>query len=256
MVASRGVSFQRSAGGEPRRHDVALLVGHLGDIAGRHGARAHRVDLDLMRVEADVLGAVEEHALGRGMHARPERLAGVAHAAAGHDRVHGHLGVRLLGGGAGSGLPRARRGKPRHRRHAGGRDRPGPPGAAFAGVTGIVEMADHRTDQKDDGDDHPVEARREHQRVVIGDHQEDDWQGQIVVVHRALLARFAQRRVGLLAREQRGHRLLLIGDDDDEDIRHHDGADQRADLGEGAAPAEHMGEAVGECDQEDVAHER
>ena len=117
-------------------------------------------------------------------------------------------------------------------------------------------MTDDRADREHDGDDQPVEARREHQRIVVGDHQEDDRQREIVVVYRTLLGLFAPARVRRLACQQRGHGLLLVRDDDDEDVCHHDGADQRADLGKGAAPAEHMGEGIGEADQKDVAHER
>ena len=90
---------------------------------------------------------------------------------------------------------------------------------------------------------------------MIGDHQEHDRQREIVVVDRALLGLLAPCGVGLLGGEQRRDRLLLVRDDDDEHVRHHDRADQRADLSKGAAAGEHMREAIGEPDEKDVSHQ-
>ena len=73
---------------------------------------------------------------------------------------------------------------------------------------------------------------------------------------RALLGLLAPCRVGLLGSEQRRDRLLLVRDDDDEHVRHHDRADQRPDLGKGAAAAEDMREAIGERDEKDVSDQR
>ena len=47
-----------------------------------------------------------------------------------------------------------------------------------------------------DGDDQPVEAGGEEQRIVVAEHQEDDRQRQIIVVDRALLADLAPARIG------------------------------------------------------------
>jgi hypothetical protein len=55
-------------------------------------------------------------------------------------------------------------------------------------VTRIEEMPDDRTDREHDGDNEPVEARGEQERVMIADHQEHDRQREIVVVDRARLA--------------------------------------------------------------------
>src|SRR3546814_6480300 len=46
-------------------------------------------------------------------------------------------------------------------------------------------------------EDQPVPAAGEGQRIVVGDHGEDDRQGEIVVVQRALLGLRAQLRVRL-----------------------------------------------------------
>ena len=53
--------------------------------------------------------------------------------------------------------------------------------------------------------------------------------------------------------DHRVDRLALVRDDHDEDIRHHDRADNRADLGKGAEPAEDMREAVSQRDKIDIA---
>ena len=73
-------------------------------------------------------------------------------------------------------------------RHAGRRDAPGPPRAALAVMPRIEEVADHRADRQHDGDDQPVVTGGEKQRIMVAQHQKDDRQGQIIVVHRALLA--------------------------------------------------------------------
>ena len=100
----------------------------------------------------------------------------------------------------------------------------------------IEEMPDHRADGEHDGDDQPIETGREKQRIVIAQHQKNDRKCQVVVVHRALLAERTPSWIGLLSGEHRLDGLLLIRNDDHKDVRHHDGADKRADLGEGAWP--------------------
>jgi hypothetical protein len=88
---------------------------------------------------------------------------------------------------------------------------------------------------------------------VVGDHHEHDRQGEVIVVGRALLAAPAVHGVGRAPGDQVGHHLALAGDDHHQHVGRHDGADQRADLHEGAARAEHLGEDVGQRDDEDEA---
>jgi hypothetical protein len=57
----------------------------------------------------------------------------------------------------------------------------------------------------------------------------------------------AERRIGRFAGCQRGHRLLLIGDDDEEDVGRHDRAEQRADMEKCGPAAEHVGEGEREA---------
>ena len=205
-------------------------------------------------MSADAVGIVEHDALGRRVHTRPYGLVAVAHAAAREDRILRRLDIDAVGTRADVGGSGSR--QPSHGEHAGSSHAPRPPRAAFTLVPGIEEVADDRTDGEHDRHDEPVEARREHQRVMVGDHQEHDRQREIVIMDRALLGLLAPCRVGLLGSEQRRDRLLLVRDDDDEHVRHHDRADQRPDLGKGAAAAEDMREAIGERDEKDVSDQR
>jgi len=50
-------------------------------------------------------------------------------------------------------------------------------------MTQIVEMADDEADRQHDREDEPVVAGCKEQRVVVAEHQEDDRQRQVVVVH-------------------------------------------------------------------------
>ena len=77
---------------------------------------------------------------------------------------------------------------------------------------------------------------------VVADHHQQDGQGEIGIVQRALLADGAEARVGRLAADQRRGDLALVGNDDHEDIGGHDGADEHADMDEGAASGKDMGE--------------
>jgi hypothetical protein len=72
-------------------------------------------------------------------------------------------------------------------------------------------------------------------------------------VHRSLLAGLAPFRIRRLAGEQRRHDLLLVRNDRGEDVGDHDRADDGADLVEGAAAREDVGENVGKRYQENVA---
>ena len=94
-------------------------------------------------------------------------------------------------------------------------------------------------------------------RVVVADHDEQHRQREVGVVHAALLAddRPASGRGALPARIS-AHHLLLPGDDLEEDVPHHDRADQRADVDVGGTPAEHLGVAPGRRDQQHVDHDR
>src|SRR5262245_54590848 len=97
-MQKRSSSLRWRAGRQPRGEDLALLRRHRGEVARRHGIRAHRVDLDQMRVTADVVGIVEHNSFGRRMHARPHRFVAMTHAAAGEDRIVCSFDVEAIGG--------------------------------------------------------------------------------------------------------------------------------------------------------------
>jgi hypothetical protein len=180
----------------------------------------------------------------------------MAHAATGQDDFLGSGECR--GGRQCSRLDVARTGggEKADRDHAERGCAPDPPGRRAAGVPLVEEVTDDRAEREHDRDDHPIVAGREQQRIVIADHQHHDRQGQVVVVDRAFLAGLAELRVGRLAGEQRSDDLLLVRDDRQKHVGDHDGADDRADLVERAASAQHMREGVGEADQEQIAADR
>jgi hypothetical protein len=90
-------------------------------------------------------------------------------------------------------------------------------------------------------DEHePVMARAVGHRVVIADHDEQHGQGEIGVVHGALLAAQTGRGIRLAALELGLHELALRGDDHEQDIGHHDAAERRTEHHVGAAAAEQL----------------
>ncbi len=92
---------------------------------------------------------------------------------------------------------------------------------------------------------------RDH-RIMVRDHDEDDRQGHVVVVHRAHLAARPEPGVHRLAGQQQGHALALVGDDHQQHIGRHDRADDRAHVDEGAAVGEDAGQGEGRADQHQV----
>ncbi len=70
---------------------------------------------------------------------------------------------------------------------------------------------------------------------MVARHREYDGESQVVVVNRALFGDLAPDRIRLLAFQQAGDSLALEGNDDEQHVGGHDGADQRADLNECAA---------------------
>jgi len=73
----------------------------------------------------------------------------------------------------------------------------------------------------------------EHRRVVVADHQEHHRQGEVVVVHAALLAAHGVPRVGPAPRLHGVHHAALPRDDHEEHVRGHDRPDRRADVDKG-----------------------
>ena len=118
----------------------------------------------------------------------------------------------------------------------------------------IEEVPDDRTGDHDQPDDGDRIARRPCQRVMVRQHQEDDGQGQVVVVGRAELGLLAELRVGRATGQQFGDHLLLVRDDDEEDAGRHPGGDHRAGMEKGGTAVEDLGE--GEGGKKDIDEER
>ncbi len=104
--------------------------------------------------------------------------------------------------------------------------------------------------------DEPVPGMIGGERVVAADHREQHRQREIGVVHGALPAAQPVARVGLASLLLRPHQLALAGDDDEEHVRHHDRAEHGAEMDEGAAAAEDVGEAVRGRGDEEGQHRR
>ena len=188
--------------------------------------RAHRIDVDLAGMLADIGLAVEEHAIRRGAN-RPGCCAW--HGCSGLN--HGsNLGERRRRGATGVSRGPA---EARDRNHAAA-DAPGPPRAAQTLVaqvkkwrmTGPIASTMATMSQLN---------RRKQERVMIADHREYDRQVRWLLWTERVLP-ICSSRDRLLARNERRDGLLLVGDDDDKDVGDHDGADERADLHKGAAP--------------------
>ena len=222
--------------------------------------RQHDLPPDRFGLAADGLGGIEPNALRRDADPVPDRLGRVAHGATPRDEFDDVVRRRRGGQGSGRRAFGLRR-QAQHRTAPGasgdGEDEgggqthrgrgPGPPGrAGVVGMAPVVEEADHRArggDQRDDERDRRL--RFEQHRVVVGDHHQDDRQGQVVVLRRALLGLLAEARVRPLPLQQRGDDLALVRDDDEEDVAGHPGRHQGAGMDQCAAAAEHLREAEG-----------
>ena len=124
-----------------------------------------------------------------------------------------------------------------HRR--GDRDPP----CVATGVPQVEEVAHPRADHHQRNEDQPRMRMAVRERKVVADHREQHRQRQVVVVHRALLAAEAGRRVRLATGLLRTHELPVRGDDHEEDVAGHHRPHHRADLDVRAASAEQVARA-------------
>ena len=128
---------------------------------------------------------------------------------------------------------------PDDERGGNGRHTPAPPSIAACMVF-IKKVTDGGTANQHEGENQPIIVRGKGERVVAANHREQDWQGQIIIVYRALFSLFAVFGIGRFAGTQRFDDLALARDDDVGHIRHHDGADDGAAMDEGTAGAKHL----------------
>ncbi|MNE29196.1 hypothetical protein D3C80_1226700 [compost metagenome] len=146
-------------------------------------------------------------------------------------------------------------GKPHDDDEDEGGQQPGPCGFSLAGMGGVEPVADGDAHQEDECCDDPVELRGESQRIMVRQHEEDDGQRQVVVVQRALLGDAAVFRVRRAPGDQIGNHDLLVGNDDEEHIRRHDGGGKRTEMQEGGAARENLSITPRHRHQRDIEHD-
>ena len=122
-------------------------------------------------------------------------------------------------------------------------DRDGPDRAAA--VAEVVEEAHRGAQHHQRDEDQPGALAAGEEREVPGEHRQQHRQRQVVVVHRALLAPQAGARVGLAARLLGADQLPVCGDDHEQDVRGHHGAEHRPHLQPGRPRREQLARAPG-----------
>src|SRR5450830_15280 len=117
-------------------------------------------------------------------------------------------------------------------------------------VAGHEAVADQRADQHHQHQHDPVVLTGVQPAVVIRQHGDQHRQGEVGVVHAALLGAPAVDRVDRLAGLQLGHHLALARDDPDEDVGAHRRGQHGAYQQEGGAAGEQLaGQPGGEDDE-------
>ena len=107
------------------------------------------------------------------------------------------------------------------------------------------KLADGRTGEHH-GDQHqPVLRVAVGEAVVVAEHGEQHRQGEVGVVHAALLAALAMDGVDRLAGLQVGHHRSLAGNDPEKHVGAHGGGDHGPHQQKGGAAGEHVGRRVG-----------
>ena len=129
--------------------------------------------------------------------------------------------------------------------HAHRRKGPGVGGAAqVKGVALHKELADQSAGQHHHEQQHPTVLVRVQKAVVVAQHRKDDGQGEIGVVHAALLTALAVdgQRIGVIVFTGRhgGHHLALAGDDPEKNVGAHRGGDHGAYQQEGGAASKQL----------------
>ena len=99
-----------------------------------------------------------------------------------------------------------------------------------AGVPGVEKMPDHTANQQNECDHQPPPGGLAcKQKGVMGtDHQQQHRQGQVIVVQRPLFGLLPESGSRLLACFEVCNDLFLVGDNDEEHVGRHDGANDRA----------------------------
>ena len=204
---------------------------------------------DSFRQARDALGGVERDAPRH----RAERRIALILRMAGQtplrdDRAHGR--ERRHGGGAWA--YRSRRafgGRDEHRSREGEGGRHEGPAAGSAAADHGVPHRGAR--DKEEQQHEPVDRTRISRGIVIREHDEEQRERHVAVVHGALFGALAQREIGLPPRLRGGDHLPLRRENAHPHIGNHDRAQQRPDVHE----CRPTGEEAAEC-QRDAGEER
>ena len=195
-----------------------------------HGICHTRLQIDLFRGAGDLVFGLEPDRFRRPEQPVPRGFCGVAHAApATHDVMHPvepfGLGKAQRGAGGLFRLDAAEHGRSRqpHDRDEQQRgDRPCPRRIALTRVQAVEVMADRDPHEEYQRRDQPVHVRREGQRVVVAEHQENNRQSQIVIMRAALFGDLAVFRIRHPSRLEVGHHDPLVRHDDEKHVCRHD----------------------------------
>ena len=129
--------------------------------------------------------------------------------------------------------------------------RDGPERGALARMHGVEIMPDGDAHQEDERGNDPVVRRGKGQRIVVGQHQEDDWQGEIIVVGRTDLGDLAIFGVWRPACLEILDHDALVGDDDEKDVGGHDGCGKGPQMEHHGPSGENLVIAPAHNDKED-----
>ena len=117
---------------------------------------------------------------------------------------------------------------------------PGPVRVPGLGVHRVEIMPDRDPHQKNQRGDNPAVFSGEGQRIVVRQHQEDDRQGEIVVMGRSQLGDLAVFGIRDATGLEIGHHDLLVRDDNEKHIRRHDRRCERAQMQQRRATGEDL----------------
>ncbi len=164
---------------DPPAEQFALLIGHVGDIAERHGFRTHRLLADTGFLPGHLRRRFQPHAFWRSVVILIGRAGGVAACASVEDDSLGRgEGNGLLGFTAASWHGGDGNGEEQHKGD-------GQQDKTLLGLALVLEvevMPHQHSDQGDAGQQQPAVGIAEGHGIVTADHDEQDRQSEIVVM--------------------------------------------------------------------------
>ncbi len=114
-----------------------------------------------------------------------------------------------------------------------------------------IEIVTHNGADGEDRRDHdPIHGMRKRHWIVIGNHQEQDGQCQVIVMRRSELGDHSKFRVWRFALLEVCDDNFLVGNDDEKHVARHDGADHCADMEKHRAGTEQLAEPDSSADDQ------